>query len=153
EAIWKGVRVPDEVGRKLRVLLVAGPKDHGPGEHDYPLWQRRWYNLLSLADNVQVEVVKSWPTAKQFTQADVIIFYSANPGWSAGRAKELDAFLGRGGGLVYLHWAVNGHKAVEALAERIGLASHPGTTRYRHGALELDFGTAEHPITRGFDKV
>ena len=54
-AVWKSVKVPAGRGKRLRVLLAAGPKDHGPGEHDYPLWQRRWFNLLSLADNVHVE--------------------------------------------------------------------------------------------------
>src|SRR5205823_9033143 len=32
--------------RKLRVVLVAGKKDHGPGEHDYPAWQKTWARLL-----------------------------------------------------------------------------------------------------------
>ncbi|HAB17993.1 MAG TPA: hypothetical protein DCE44_16280, partial [Verrucomicrobiales bacterium] len=40
--------------RPLHLLLVAGPKDHGPGEHDYPAWQRQWAPLLAKADNVRV---------------------------------------------------------------------------------------------------
>ena len=34
-------------GRPIHVVLVAGPKDHGPGEHDYPAWQKAWQLLLS----------------------------------------------------------------------------------------------------------
>ena len=39
-----------------------GPRDHGPGEHDYPLWQRRWLNLLLLAPDVQVTTAMGWPS-------------------------------------------------------------------------------------------
>src|SRR5262249_15022085 len=87
-----------------------------------------------------------------FDKADVIVFYSANPGWTAEKGKQLDAFLARGGGLVYLHWAVNGHKDAAALAQRIGMAWGAGA-RFRHEALELTFPDAELPITRGFTKT
>nr|MBA3270663.1 ThuA domain-containing protein [Acidobacteriota bacterium] len=139
--------------KPLTVLLVAGPKDHGPGEHDYPAWQKRWTTLLGLADGVTVAQADEWPTAGQWEQADVAVFYSANPAWTADKGKHLDGFLARGGGLVFLHWAVHGREAVEPLAERIGLASRPGVTKYRHGALDLNIRDASHPITRGFDKV
>jgi putative heme-binding domain-containing protein len=151
--VWKSVRVPGKAERRLRILLAAGPKDHGPGEHDYPLWQRRWHNLLSLADNVRVELVNGWPKAAHWRGNDLIVFYSNNPGWTAERAKELDAFLARGGGVVYLHYAVDGHGAPEALAERIGLAWRSGTSRFRHGPLELTFPDAKNPITAGLGKV
>src|SRR5690606_17545670 len=36
--------------KELRVLLCAGPKDHGVDEHDYPLWLERWTKLLKLGD-------------------------------------------------------------------------------------------------------
>jgi type 1 glutamine amidotransferase len=39
---------PAERQRPLRILLVANEKDHGPEEHDYPLWQKRWGALFSL---------------------------------------------------------------------------------------------------------
>jgi len=151
--VLKGAAPAGKVGKKLRIVLASGPKDHGAGEHDYPLWQRRWYNLLGLAENVGVELVNGWPTPGQLRGADVIVFYSNNPGWSGARAKELEAFLARGGGVVYLHYAVDGHRDVEALAERIGLAWRGGRSRFRHGALELDFGGSKHPIARGFGKV
>jgi putative heme-binding domain-containing protein len=138
--------------KRLHVVLAAGPKDHGPGEHDYPLWQRRWINLLALAENVRVSEANGWPSPSQWETADVIVFYSANPAWSAEKAPVLDAYLNRGGGLVYLHYAVDGRSAVKALAERIGLAWGPGS-RFRHGPLELTFADAKHPISRGFEKV
>ncbi len=138
--------------KPLGVLLVAGPKDHGPGEHDYPLWQKRWARLLSLADKVQVVTAFEWPNAAQIEAANIIVFYSDNPGWSLARAAELDRFLSRGGGLVYLHYAVDGHDQVEALSQRIGLAWRGGTSRFRHGPLDLIFN-ATHPLARGFEQL
>jgi putative heme-binding domain-containing protein len=150
EAVLKGATPPSQPPRKRHILLVAGPKDHGPGEHDYPLWQRRWVNLLSLAEGVMVSTANGWPTPQQWEAADVVVLYSANPAWSAEKTKELDAFQERGGGLVLLHFAVNGRDAVDALAERIGLAWRNGASRFRHGSLDLSFPADKNPITRGF---
>jgi putative heme-binding domain-containing protein len=153
EAVLKAVKPSSPPYKKLRIVLAAGPKDHGPGEHDYPLWQRRWVKLLDLADNIEVLEAQGWPTAKQWETADLVVFYSANPGWSADKAKDLDTYLERGGGLVYIHYAVEGRDAPDALAERIGLAWKGNFSRFRHGPLELTFPDPEHPITRGFEKV
>lgn len=153
EEVLKALKPSDGPRKKLNIVLSAGPKDHGPGEHDYPLWQRRWLKLLDLADNVKIGEANGWPTSKQFENADLIVFYSSNPGWSADKAKDLDAYLKRGGGLAYIHYAVDGHDAVDALAERIGLAWKGGASAFRHGPLELSFPDARHPITAGFKKV
>jgi type 1 glutamine amidotransferase len=109
--------------------------------------------LLDLAENVTVTEATDWPTAAQFEKADLIVFYSSNPSWTEERAKDLDAFLKRGGGVVCIHWAVNGRKAVDALADRIGLAWKDGQSKYRHGPMELSFPDAKHPIARNFEKV
>jgi len=151
EALLRRVASPPKELKPLHVVLAAGPKDHGPGEHDYPLWQKRWEKLLALADDVKVSTAFGWPKADQFQKADVIVFYSNNPGWSAERASELDAFLNRGGGLVYLHYAVDGHKHVEELAQRIGLAWRGGGSRFRHGELALEFQS--HPLAAGFERA
>jgi putative heme-binding domain-containing protein len=153
EAVLKALPPSTAPHRPLQIVLAAGPKDHGPGEHDYPLWQRRWLNLLELDENVRVGTADGWPTPRQFETADLIVMYSANPSWSAARAKELDAYLERGGGLVLVHYAVEGRDAVETLAQRVGLAWRGGLSRFRHGPLELTFPDAKDPITRGFDKV
>ncbi|MDB6034395.1 MAG: hypothetical protein JWM16_4733, partial [Verrucomicrobiales bacterium] len=135
----------------FRILLVAGPKDHGPDEHDYPVWQKRWAKLLGLAEKVEVATAFGWPSAAEIRNADVMVLYSDNPGWNKARASELAQFQQRGGGLVYLHYAVDGHEAVDALSERIGLAWRGGASKFRHGALDLKI--AEHPITKGFPKL
>jgi putative heme-binding domain-containing protein len=144
---------PVENPRRLKVVLAGGPKDHGPGEHDYPLWLRRWSGLLATDASLAVETSEGWPSAKQLESADVIVMYSNNPGWDAAKGEELDRFLARGGGLVLIHFAVDGHQAVDSLASRIGLAWQGGKSAFRHGPLDLDFSGSKYPITRGFDKL
>lgn len=136
----------------LRIVLCAAPKDPGhnyPGLHDYPIWRERWAKLLALAENVSVETADVWPRAEQWKSANVIAFFSHNPGWSADKAADVDAFLARGGGLMFLHWAVNGGKDADALAQRIGLAWGAGA-RFRHGVEELT--VQPHAITAGLPR-
>jgi type 1 glutamine amidotransferase len=139
-----------EVLKPLHVVLCAAPKDPGhnyPGLHDYPIWRERWSNLVSLAENVTVETADRWPSADQWKRADLIMFCSDNPGWSEEKSGDLDTFLARGGGLMFLHWAVNGGKDADVFAQRIGLAWGAGA-RFRHGAEELSI--RPHDITSGF---
>ncbi len=133
------------------IVLCAGPKDHGPSEHDYPLWQKRWTKLLALADNVKVSTAWEWPSPEQFQTAKVIVFYSDLPGWNKSRAAELDGFLERGCGLVFIHYAVDGHEEVEALAQRIGLAWRGGFSKFRHGPLDLKLEPG--PLTAGLNPI
>jgi type 1 glutamine amidotransferase len=153
ETVLKGAAAKPPTDRRLHIVLCSGPKDHGPGEHDYPLWRRRWVKLFDLADNVFVSEAEGWPSKEQLADAHLIAFYSNNPGWSAARAAELDTFLQRGGGLVYMHYAVDGHNAVGELAQHIGLAWQGGRSKFRHGPLDLAFPNPQHPITRGFEKL
>jgi putative heme-binding domain-containing protein len=132
----------------LKVLLCAGPKDHGPDEHDYPLWLDRWSRLLPLAENVRVKTSAGFPTKEQLASADVAVFFNANPGWNAEKAAVLDEFHKRGGGAVYLHYAVDGGKDPAGVAERMGLSFTLGS-KFRHGEFDLVFEQRDHPITRG----
>jgi len=136
----------------MTIVLCAAPKDAGhnfPGLHDYPIWRERWSKLLALGDNVKVETADRWPSDEQWKRADLIAFFSDNPAWTAEKARDLDAFLARGGGLVFLHWAVNGGKDAEALAQRIGYGWGSGA-RFRHGAEDVVL--TPHEITRGLPK-
>jgi putative heme-binding domain-containing protein len=138
--------------RPLRVVLVAGPQDHGPGEHDYPAWQKMWAELMTGAENVTIKTAWEWPAKDEFQKADVIIFYQRG-NWDARRATDIDAYLERGGGLVYIHWAIDGREAGPEFAKRIGLAVGLPIA-YRHGpvALALTHGS-KHPVLRNFDKL
>jgi putative heme-binding domain-containing protein len=139
--------------RPLHVVLVAGKKDHGPGEHDYPAWQQVWQKLLAMAADTKVTTANDWPSAQDLQTADVLVFYQHGQ-WAPERAKAIDAFLARGGGLVYIHFAVDGGKDSPGFAQRIGLAWQGGQSRFRHGPLDLGFRAGKnHPIARNFDKV
>jgi putative heme-binding domain-containing protein len=146
-------KLPDKPPREpkpLNVLLVWGIKDHGPGEHDYPRWQREWSALLAKSPAVNVRTVQDWPDESLFAWPHAILFYHMHQGYDDARYKQLDAYQGRGGGLVILHSAVAPRKEPEKLAERIGLSWKWGTTKFRHGPLDLN--VADHELTRGLPK-
>jgi putative heme-binding domain-containing protein len=153
EAVLAGAPASPGKPKPIHLVLVAGRKDHGPGEHDYPAWQRVWKQLLSLAEGTTVSTANDWPSTEQLKSADVLVFYQQGQ-WTPERAKDLDAFFARGGGAVYLHYAVDGGKDAPGFAQRIGLAWQGGQSRYRHGWLDLGFDTgSRHPIGRNLDKL
>ncbi|MCA9235558.1 MAG: ThuA domain-containing protein [Planctomycetales bacterium] len=139
--------------KPLHVVLVAGDKDHGVGEHDYPAWQNVWQRLLPKAPRTTVDTAWDFPSAEQIDAADVLVFYQRGR-WNDDRAAAIDPFLARGGGCVYVHWAVDGQGGQEEFAKRIGLASLGGSIKYRHGPVHVDFSPGkDHPIARNFDTV
>ena len=152
-ALLAGAPDPPAALRPLKLLLVSGPKDHGVGEHDYPRWRETWGRLFTLAEKTTVSLAFDWPSPAQWAAADAVVFYRKG-NWSNERAADFDAFLARGGGAVFIHWAVEGGAQAESLADRIGFASHSGSTRYRHGPVELVFDRSlKHPIARNFDRI
>jgi len=139
--------------RPIHIVLVAGKKDHGPGEHDYPAWQKVWQKLLAMAEDTKVTSAMDWPGAEDLKTADILVFYHQGK-WTPDKAKDIDAFLARGGGLVYIHYAVDGGADAPGFAQRIGLAWQGGKSRFRHGPLDLGFQAGKkHPIARNFDAV
>ena len=105
-----------------------------------------WSKLLAQSPQTEVATAWEFPSTDELERADVAVFYQRGS-WDRERAAAIDAFLSRGGGLVYIHWAVDGRGAEAEFAKRIGLASLGGAIRYRHGPLEVDFTPArEHPI-------
>jgi putative heme-binding domain-containing protein len=152
-AALAGAPDPAEPTRPLTIVLVSGPKDHGVGEHDYPRWRDVWSRLFSLADRTTLMLADDWPSQEQWAVADAVVFYRRGD-WSLGRARDFDAFLLRGGGAVFIHWAVEGGSEAGGLAARIGLASHSAQTKYRHGPIELVFDPAtRHPVARGLNHL
>lgn len=135
----------------LNIVLVSSAQDHGPGEHDYPNWQKVWQPWLAQAEGVTVDVADVWPSPEQWQRANIIVFYFWNHDWSAERFAQLDAYLARGGGAVALHAGVISDNDPEELAKRWGLAAQPVRTKYRHGPLDLAITVdAGHAITAGF---
>jgi putative heme-binding domain-containing protein len=139
--------------RSLRIRLLGGPKDHGIDEHDYPLWLDRWSALLRTADEVAVTAGRDWPAAEDLVKTDVLVLNSAGLACSREQLDDLDRFLARGGGLVVIHYALNGNQAPDELAKRIGLAWVGGRSKFRHGPLRLEFTSGTDPITAGMNTL
>ena len=155
--------------RELNVILLAGKKDHGPNEHDYPLWQKRWKVLLGgkgpddepkvncfcpeletgrdqiLAGSPKVKITTAWdwPTKEQLESAHLLVMFCA-PRWTPDTLKDLEALLNRGGGFVMMHMAI--WQDSKELGNAIGLTKQK-ETKYRHGPVALKI--ADHPITLG----
>jgi len=144
--------LPVTAPKPLRVVLVDGEKDHGPGEHDYPTWKARWVELLAAAENVSVTAVREFPSAEDLAAADLVVFFQRGS-FADRRPAAMDAFLERGGGAVFIHWAVDGRDRAAEFSRRIGLAALGGSIGFRHGPLDLTMHHREHPILRNFERL
>ena len=136
------------------ILLVAGPKSHGPGEHDHPAGcQLLARHLASAGLDLAPAVSTGWPKdPAQLAAAATLVIYG--DGNQAHPAKDhLDALQQHytaGKGLVVLHWALEPSDPAMAglLTEALG------------GRFETDWSVnpiwtlrdplfAEHAVTRG----
>lgn len=144
--------VPVMAPKPLRVVLIDGEKDHGPGEHDYPAWKERWVQLLAAAENISVTAVREFPSDDDLASADLLVFFQRGS-FADRRPAAMDAFLERGGGAVYIHWAVDGRDRAVEFSRRIGLAALGGSIGFRHGPLDLTMHHCDHPILRNFQTL
>jgi type 1 glutamine amidotransferase len=167
--------------RQLDIVLVAFKKDHGPNEHDYPLWQQRWAVLLggqeaghekqvnlygpapkkerervlAGAPNVQVSTADGWPSKEQLKTAELIVAFCYIQ-WDEQKMQDLKEFLARGGGFVLLHPAViipQGMDITEQMTKLIGLAWEYDYTRWRHGQVASKITAPDHPICLGLPET
>lgn len=167
---------PEEGLGEIRIVLLANEKDHGPDEHDYPLWQKRWLSLLAGkqgeesqvnlygpappdpsgdalrgATRVKVSTSWEWPGRTELESADIIVAFTGTEGrWTPERLDDLERFLDRGGGFVAIHSAViTDRKLSRRLADLIGLAWESGTTTFRHGPVDLEVTAPDTPMLIG----
>ena len=137
--------------RAVKFVLVAGKKDHGKGQHDYPVWQEDWLKALNdPAQQFTAEKAWEWPTKEQFESATAIAFYYWNHTWTIEKLEQLSEYLKRGGGLLLIHSAVISQNLPEELAKIIGLSAHPQRVGYRHMPFDLLIKDRNHEITKGF---
>ena len=157
----------DGASETLNVVLVVDKKDHGPCEHDYPLWQQRWQVLLSGrgagpvnlyggpqtvtqsrdVGHVTVKTAQGgWPDEEELAWADVVVVFCYIE-WDEQTLHQLRAYLNRGGGYVPVHSATwTKPRPSQEVATLTGCG---GFTQFRHGPLTLKIVNPAHPICVG----
>lgn len=95
-----------------KVVLVAGTKSHGPGDHEFYAGTAILCNLLKQNGVWPVMVRDGWPKdEKVFEGADAIVFYAdgrgGHPAVQKERLKLLQGSMDKGTGWVNLHYAVD----------------------------------------------
>jgi type 1 glutamine amidotransferase len=147
-------KAPKEDVKPINIVLVSCPKDHGPNEHDYPLWQARWKKLLGSIPQVNVQIAEAnqWPSREQFKTASLIVMNSWGR-WNDEKLKDLEEFLSNGGGFVSVHPALITNKQYsERLAKLLGLAWEHKYSWYRYGPMKLKITDPNDPICLGVPK-
>jgi type 1 glutamine amidotransferase len=141
-------------GAATRILLIAGPKSHGPGLHEHPAGcDLLAKHLQSSGLPVEVEVSLGWPKdAGKVAAADTLVIYSdgldGHP--AVGHLAELRQRYEAGKGFVALHFAIEPQNGdmTKLFDDALG------------GRFEVNWSVnpiwkmtrptlAEHPVTRG----
>jgi type 1 glutamine amidotransferase len=131
-----GISTPAQNPNGVRIFLWAGPKTHAPGQHDYPQFLADWSKLLTERGAV-VDGALHAPTREELDRTDVLVIYKGDAGYQFERDQAaLEAFIGRGGGLVSLHDSLCGPDPAY-LATLFGGAK-------KHGDVNF---TLEAPVT------
>lgn len=95
-----------------RVLIVAGSRSHGAGDHEFFAGSAILMNLLKQTDGVfPIMARDGWPkNAKLFDTADCVVMYmdggGGHPAIKPDRMKIIQKQIDRGCGWVNLHYAV-----------------------------------------------
>jgi type 1 glutamine amidotransferase len=87
----------------MHIYIWAGPKTHGEGQHDYPLFLGEWSKLL-MEKGAVVDGSLHPPTSADLEHTDVVIIFVGDAGYMNDTQKAmLEQYVKRGGGLVALH--------------------------------------------------
>ena len=102
--------VPPALGADKTVLFMAGPKSHGPGEHEHPAGCQLLADHLNASGlPVKATVSEGWPSdTAALAAADTLVIYADGLEFNPANA-HLDAIRQRyaaGKGLAILHFAV-----------------------------------------------
>ncbi len=143
-----------------RLLLVGqGPDGHPKNTHEYLAGLKILQEEFSAVEGVKVDLVQAdgaWKEGPELIgRADAaVLFLAEGAAWLdavPARREALAAMLGRGGGLVVIHWAMGARKAepVKAFVELAG-GCHGGPDRkYVVTETTLTVADGDHPVTRG----
>ncbi len=137
-----------QTDKPLRIFIRAGPKTHGPGQHDGPRFLKEWEELLTQR-GAKVDGALTFPTAAQLEAADLLVMYAADAGDIVGEQRaNLDKFLKRGGGIVVIHDAICGHDP-QWFKTVVGGAWEYGKSGFFEGDIAFYYLDHQDPITKG----
>jgi type 1 glutamine amidotransferase len=149
-----GVEPPSGFKGK-KIVLVAGSKSHGPGDHEFFAGTAILMNLLKQTPDVWPVMVRDgWPKdEKVFDGAASLVFYmdgrGGHPVVQKDRLKLLQGFIDKGAGWVNLHYAVDYEpKHGETVVSWMGGFYDPRTSTNPHWDANIRT-LPKYPITRG----
>ena len=153
EKILSTTRQADAGVSAPRSILVCWSKpDHGKGIHAYQEFAKMMSALLNKADKIEAKAVEGFPSAGQWAQADLVIFYLTQNELSDAEYALLDAHLKQGKSVIVLHQGLVQRNRIDQWANRIGYAyswdkSDESEWGPMNGDITLD---ASHEIFTGF---
>ncbi len=136
------------------VLFIAGPKSHGPGQHEHPAGCEMLATYLRNSGlGILADVSLGWPHDEaKVTAADSIVIYGDGLAdhVANGHVAPLRARMEAGKGLVILHFALEPDDAelVKLLDEAIGGYFDPAWSVNPVWKMTQPI-LAQHPITQG----
>ena len=146
----------DGLAADKKIVFIAGPISHGPGEHEHRAGCLLLKSCLDKASGVTSAVYSNgWPAdVSVFEGASTIVIYSdgggGHPFLREDRLKTLGALMEKGVGLVAIHYAVEPtkEKGQNEFLDWIGGAFEIHWSVNPH--WDADFKTLpRHPITQG----
>jgi type 1 glutamine amidotransferase len=148
------VRPPADFQGKV-ILLVAGRKSHGPGDHEFFAGTAILKNLLKQTPGVWPIMARDgWPQDESlFDIADCIVLYmdggGGHPAIRPERMKLIQKQLDRGAGWVNIHYAVEYPEKVGSTVKGwLGGYYETGYSINPHWDAHIR-SLPDHPITRG----
>lgn len=105
-------QAPPKDFKGKKIVLVAGTRSHGPGDHEFFAGTAILCDLLKQNGVWPVMVRDGWPKdEKVFDGADAIVFYAdgrgGHPAVQKERLKLMAGYMEKGVGWVNLHYAVD----------------------------------------------
>jgi type 1 glutamine amidotransferase len=149
------IEVQPDNPKAAKIVIVAGRRSHGPGEHEFFAGSAILMKLLKQTPNVAVVMARDgWPKdPKTFKNAKAVVFYMDGGGGHPIIQKEHKEIVGKlmdqGVGFVNLHYAVEYPKS-QSDHVFAWLGGYYETNFSTNPHWKADFKSMpEHPITRG----
>ena len=143
-----------------RVLVIAGSRSHGPGDHEFFAGSAILMNLLKQTPGVfPIMARDGWPkNEKLFDTADCIVMYmdggGGHPAIKPDRMKLIQKQLDRGCGWVNIHYAVEypvkqGDRDIAGPVKAGSAATTKPDTRSTRTGTRTSAALPTHAITHG----